>query len=212
MAQISGRLKDEADYGSKEYFQLAQQIAPLRRSFRVERDAAARKEIAGEEIKAWLSFLEARKEMLKENPDFQFSMGTQKMLKESFDRVRERESAQVRAKDLIEMHGTYAKAFKLRIPIHPRNLAQMIHPHQGYMASFKEGRSFAWKELVKVYETQIVSSYEKSEGRFLLGEELSALAFWQLQDENSEGHLDWAKTRQLMHAFRFDDIETETDF
>ena len=147
-------MKDEAAYGSSEYFQLAQQIAPLRRRFRYESDANARKEIAGEQIKAWLSFLEARKEMLKDNPNFQFDMGTQKMLKESFDRVRDRQSAQVPAKDLIEMHGKFAKALhKLRIPVHPRNLAQMIHPHQGYMASFKEGRSFAWKELVQVYET-----------------------------------------------------------
>ena len=36
----------------------------------------------------------------------------------------------------------------------------------------------------------------------------SALAFWQLQDDKQEGHLDWEKTRKLMHAFRFDDIET----
>ena len=58
----------------------------------------------------------------------------------------------------------------------------MIHPHQGYMASFKEGRTFEWKDLAMVYDTMIASSYEKHQGRYLLGEELSSLAFWQLQD------------------------------
>ena len=57
-----------------------------------------------------------------------------------------------------------------------------------------------------------MASYEKSEGRFLLGEELSALAFWRLQDDKDEGHLDWEKTKELMHGLRFDYIETEADF
>ena len=119
----------------------------------MEKDHTARKEIAGEQMKAWLSFLEARKEMLKDNPNFQFNIDTQKMLKESFDRMRDRRTTLVKAKDLIEMHGKFAKVFKLRIPIHPHNLAQMLHPHKGYMASFKEDRCFDWKELAQMYET-----------------------------------------------------------
>ena len=46
------------------------------------------------------------------------------------------------------------------------------------MASFKDGRCFDWNELTQMYDAQIVASYEKTEGRYLLGEELSALAFW----------------------------------
>ena len=71
----------------------------------------------------------------------------------------------------------------------------MIHPHQGYMASFKEGRTFEWKDLAMVYDTMIASSYEKHQGRYLLGEELSSLAFWQLQDLEQDGYLDWEKTK-----------------
>ena len=63
-----------------------------------------------------------------------------------------------------------------------------------------------------VYETMIASSYEKHQGRYLLGEELSSLAFWQLQDVEQDGHLDWEKTKQLMQAFRFENVETEEDF
>ena len=66
MAQIRGKLEQEEDYGSAEYFQLIKQIVPLRTSFSKTKDHDVKREIAGEEIKAWLGFLEARKEMLKD--------------------------------------------------------------------------------------------------------------------------------------------------
>ena len=146
--------------------------------------------------------------MLKDMKDFSIPKGTYTLLKEAFERERGRKTGKVPAKALIDMHGNFIKVYKLTIPIHPRNLSQLIHPHQGYMASFKEDRCFDWNELEQMYLTQIVSSYEKSQGRYLLGEEISALAFWQLQDDKQEGHINWEKTRQLMHAFKFDDIET----
>ena len=70
-----------------------------------------------------MSFLEARKEMLKDHPEFQFQINSQKMLKEAFDRLTERNSARLPAKSLIEMHGKFAQVYKLKVPIHPRNLA-----------------------------------------------------------------------------------------
>ena len=94
-----------------------------------------------------MSFLEARKEMLKDHPEFKFDFSSQKMLKESFDRLSERQSARLKAKSLIDLHGKFSQFYKLRVPIHPRNLAQMIHPYQGYMASFEEGTTFDWKDL-----------------------------------------------------------------
>ena len=65
-------------------------MVPLRESFVNEKDDSAKKEIAGEEIRAWLSFVEARKEMLKDNPDFNISTATYLRLKEAFDRERSR--------------------------------------------------------------------------------------------------------------------------
>ena len=63
-----------------------------------------------------------------------------------------------------------------------------------------------------VYETMIASSYEKHQGRYLLSEEISSLAFWQLQDREKRGYLEWEDTRQLMHALRFENVKTEADF
>ena len=162
MDQIRGKLKKESEYGSAEYFNLIKTVVPLRTTFVRTNDDSERKEIAGEEIRAWLSFVEARKEMLKDNPDFTITGPTYIRLKEAFDRERNRKTALVPANKLIDMHGNFAKVFKVTIPIHPRNLSQIIHPHQGYMASFGEGRCFEWDELDQVYQTHIISSYEKS--------------------------------------------------
>ena len=212
MDQIRGKLRNEKDYGSPEYFNLIKTVVPLRASFVKATEESEKKEIAGEEIRAWLGFLEARKEMLKDNKDFTINPVVHRLLKESFDRERDRKNAKVPSKALVDLHGNFSKVYKLAIPIHPRNLSQIVHPHQGYMSFFKDDRCFDWKELDMMYQTQIVASYEKSEGRFLLGEELSALAFWQLQDDNNDGHIDWEKTKQLMHAFRFDHIHTRAGF
>lgn len=77
------------------------------------------------------------------------------------------------------MHGDFSKSFSFRVPLHPKNLAQIIHPHWGYMASMPN-RGYTWDEMLAMYEIQMVASYEKSKGRYLHGEELSALSFWLL--------------------------------
>ena len=147
MDQIRGKLKKESEYGSAEYFNLIKTVVPLRESFVKTKDDSAKKEIAGEEIRAWLSFVEARKEMLKDNSDFTIQTATYLRLKEAFDRERSRKTAKVPAKALVDMHGNFGKVFKVNIPIHPRNLSQIIHPHQGYMTYFGEDRCFEWDEL-----------------------------------------------------------------
>lgn len=34
---------------------------------------------------------------------------------------------------MIEFHNEYSKNFGFKIPIAPKNLFQMIHPHGGYL-------------------------------------------------------------------------------
>jgi len=41
-------------------------------------------------------------------------------------------------------------------------------------------RGYTWDEMLAMYEIQMIASYEKSKGRTLHGEELSALSFWLL--------------------------------
>lgn len=96
--------------------------------------------------------------------------------------MKNRDTLKVKSADLIDFHAEFAKKFKFKVPLHPRNMAQLIHPFQGYLAAFST-RQFSFDELVAVYENQIAASFEKTTGRNLLGDELSALSLWMVQDE-----------------------------
>lgn len=134
-------------------------------------------------------------------------------LKDSFDRFRERSSACVPTEKITDVHQLFASHFRFKVPIHPRNLAQIINPFQGYMASFRPGtKFFSWTQMQQVYDIQIVASFEKTQGRSLLGEELSCLSFWLLQDQERKGYLDFDAFKELLHAFRFPNIESPADF
>ena len=132
--------------------------------------------------------------------------GSVKLLKEAFDRMRNRDTQRVDAPDLVDVHASFSKTFTFKVPIHPRNLMQMIHPHQGYMASMPN-RGYTWEEMLQMYEMQMISSYEKAKGRTLHAAELSALSFWLLVDTERSGSLTEAKDMsQLMGALRYPDI------
>lgn len=137
-------------------------------------------------------------------PEYWFHEGTVLLMKEAFDRMRNRDSQRVAGADLIEAHGSLSKAgYQFRLPIHPRNMSQMIHPHQGYMAAMP-GPGFSWDEMLKMYELQMVSSYEKSKGRTIHGEEISALAYWLVSDPDKKGYMtDEKQVDNMMTSFRF---------
>jgi len=44
-------------------------------------------------------------------------------------------------------------------------------------------RSFSWEEFYGLYETMMVSTYEKVKGRYVHAEEIAALGFYMLQDD-----------------------------
>lgn len=54
-----------------------------------------------------------------------------------------------------------------------------------------------------MYLNQIAASYEKTFGRDLLGDELSCLSFWLIQDKSQKGWLTLDEFRQLLHALKF---------
>ena len=60
-----------------------------------------------------------------------------------------------------------------------------------------------------IYENQIASSYEKTFGRELLGDELSCLSFWLLADKEQKGWLSLGEVAPLLKAFKFDYILNE---
>jgi hypothetical protein len=125
------------------------------------------------------------------------------LLRENFDRYKDRKTHSLKAEELVDFHHDYSKKFKLRIPLHPKNLQQLIHPHFGYLASFPD-RQFNFNDLMRVYEEQIVSSYERSLGQDMLADELACLSYWNVEDAQKKGYFTFKEVIPLLTAFRFD--------
>ena len=96
--------------------------------------------MAKEEFDAWNGYLEIRREALPK-PDYEIDQKDFSLLKEHFDRYKDRKTHAVKSEDMVEFHSDFAKKFKFRVPLHPKNMQQMIHPHFGYLCNFKS-RSF----------------------------------------------------------------------
>ena len=81
MAELEGRA---STYHNKWYEELIKQIVPIRRAFRLEKDISARKEMAREEVSAWNTYVEARKQQIKDEDmkEFQIEEMTLSLLKE----------------------------------------------------------------------------------------------------------------------------------
>ena len=58
----------------------------------------------------------------------------------------------------------------------------------------------------------MISSFEKSKGRTLHAEEISALSFWLTQDTERTGFLETSGMRSLMHGLRFTNVKSWKDF
>ena len=58
----------------------------------------------------------------------------------------------------------------------------------------------------------MLASFEKAVGRYLHGEELSALSFWLTQDVEREGSLDKDTMTRLCHGLRFTDVNSWNTF
>lgn len=44
-----------------------------------------------------------------------------------------------------------SKVFRFNVPLHPKNLSQLIHPFHGYLTAYP-GKHFSYDDLVEVYE------------------------------------------------------------
>lgn len=56
-------------------------------------------------------------------------------LKDTWVRTTERDNDKLPLHKMLVLHYDLATKYKMRIPIDPKNLAQMIHPHYGYLIS-----------------------------------------------------------------------------
>jgi len=183
--------------------------------------------MASEEFNHWINFLETRKEEIanlaqtkkeiqsidwehKHNDaslEFKHNIADHDMarLKEFFDRFKSHSTHRIASHRLTQFHGEFTKAHKVGLPVHPKNMAQMIHPFYGYLAAFPD-IELSWQELVQVYKNQIASSYEKSFGNDLLGEEICCLSYWLLADPQKKGWLSCQEAVPLFLALKFNNM------
>ena len=208
------------------YKELLLNVVPLRKEYRKIKDLDGRKEMAKREFDLWNGYLEARKaeidgleaerlaieegvevkeahRKVRVHYSHKIKSNDMHIIKEWFDRYKSRKTHKLPADKLTDLFGEYSKMFKVKIPLHPKNLSQLVHPFHGYLASFRN-KEFDFDELINIIENQAASSYEKEFGRELLGDELSCLSFWLIQDETKKGWLSLEEFKGLLFAFKFD--------
>ncbi len=119
---------------------MMKKLVLIRKEFPKTKDVSARKEMAKEELSHWAGYLEARRAALPK-PDYHIDEKDLSLLRDNFDRFKDRKTHAVKSEELVDFHHDFTKKFKFRVPLHPKNMQQMIHPHFGYLLNFK-GRSF----------------------------------------------------------------------
>ena len=111
-------------YPDETFRDLARSLRTLREEHtKVSLAGPKRKLLATKELEAWMTFIDARKDQLKNNPDFNIDTATFIKLKDSFDRHRERTTARVPSEKIIDVHQLFAGNFRFKVPLHPKNLA-----------------------------------------------------------------------------------------
>lgn len=81
---------------------------PIRKEFPKTKDVTARKQMAKEEFDAWNGYLEVRRTVLPA-PDFQIDQKDFSMIKEHFDRQKDRKTHAIKSEDLVDFHSDFAK-------------------------------------------------------------------------------------------------------
>ena len=99
---------DRKHYANGAYFDLLKEVVPLRKTYRSTDDIAERADIAKEEITSWVKYVDRRKDAVSGLPGAWIEPNSARLLKESFDRMRDRNTSLVSASDLVDVHGTFA--------------------------------------------------------------------------------------------------------
>lgn len=62
--------------------------------------------------------------------------------KVNLDNFQSRNEETLRPEKVLEFHKEYNKSFKFQIPLEPRCLMQIVHPHFGYIQRLERGLKF----------------------------------------------------------------------
>ena len=68
------------------------------------------------------------------------------------------------ADEVLPFHNEFTKYYDLDLPIHPKNLAMMLHPHWGFYCKFMKNE-FNLEDILNFYQTEYVSSHFRNIGK-----------------------------------------------
>lgn len=93
----------------------------IRKEFPKTKDISARKEMAKQEFDSWNLYLQERKADLPK-PDYEIDQKEFSMIKENFDRFKDRKTHKIKSEEMVDFHYDFAKKFKFTVPLHPKNM------------------------------------------------------------------------------------------
>jgi hypothetical protein len=156
----------------------------------------------------WANYAAERAKELPEEMDFSEQMKSN--LQYSYEAFKDRKYNTLLPSKVNEMHMDYAALFKFNPVIDVLFIEQMVHPSRGYLTHLSSGISF--DELISLYQTLIVATYEKLSGQSLLANHISSLAFWRLIDKQAKGHLAFEDFQAALRMVRYYNIKNVEQF
>lgn len=97
-----------------------------------EEDLEKRRSLAKKELDAWEKYIDARWD---EMPDYmKISKRSEAFLEDFFPRFTERLGTKLKAERVLEFHHQIVKSNNyFEVPLHGKNMAQLVHPYWGYL-------------------------------------------------------------------------------
>jgi len=199
MMEINGLIEfNKGSYHNEHYEKHIQTVVETRKAFRDTKDITQRKKIATEELGSWRKYVETRRGELSE--DYAITEKMKNNLEQAWDLVKNRHEKTLNPSKVLKLHEEFAKFFKFDIPIDPKNLARLIHPHYGYLSTYPGPLHF--EDVIDIYSNKIVSGYEDYCGQEILASEIAAYTYWVSIDKECKGYMSIKDFSEFMKIFR----------
>lgn len=164
ISEFHGTMKEGHKYLTEDYKNLLFSLKDNDAKFSSAKSVEERVPLAQDSLKRWVSFFDSTAEKLKGEEDYQIKEDTLIKMEEMFGRHKRRDKLTIQAEEVLPFHNEFARYHRLDIPIHPKNLAMLLHPHWGYLCKFTK-KEYSFKDIVEFYRKEIVSSYFRDIGR-----------------------------------------------
>lgn len=111
-------------------------LSETRSKYLNSKDPEERRSIAKQEIEAWKQYVDSRWD---EMPDYmKISKRSVTFLNDHFPRFTERLGTNLKAERVLEFHHSIVDSDRyFNVPLHGKNLAQLVHPYWGYLQQFR---------------------------------------------------------------------------